>query len=575
MLHKIVDQHGNVYKGEVLRGKRHGRGTIVYADTRDVYQGDFENDVPHGAGRYYRAGAENGLFEGLWKDGELYQVKKGHACIEDSNGDHYDGGFDHWKRHGKGILKSANGDLYEGYWKQGLRHGYGILQYKDGTKFEGQFKIDEPFAPSSEVDDDDDCDDKTVATTASEFETMDLNPYPITKIEADAEEKEITRSSLPNEGRDSGMKKKTPEQRREKIKTKTINEDEVPQKQHKKGMKDVKRKLELLERAKAEKKGQFQRDRKKYLLDAKKDIEKKRLKESESGSSKKLGKTEKASREKSDDSEKASKHKNGLLKRFQRERSKETIPEYIDNGSCTREDKETRQKDETKIDDDRQSCSIDGKIETRVNHQQDVTGTGKHVYSSSRPPAYPLLSNIEKSWSLSPSRGRATSRNSSFDSRKRPPSATSATSKTSKSTKNKKGSKKDRETLRGAKRDKNILHITNRGRSRSTISARKGERSPSPFFFFRSRSKSSSESVNTRPMPPQKPKKEAERGRSPSNMSRSSRARSKASTKASYHSSQTHQSHQSHTLEMLGSSSDSNDPNFVKTSNINLYQMNN
>ena len=60
MLHKIVDQNGNVYKGEVLRGRRHGRGTIVYADTRDVYQGDFENDVPHGAGRYFRAGAENG-----------------------------------------------------------------------------------------------------------------------------------------------------------------------------------------------------------------------------------------------------------------------------------------------------------------------------------------------------------------------------------------------------------------------------------------------------------------------------------------------------------------------------------
>ena len=50
MLHKIVDQYGNVFKGEVLQGKRHGRGTIVYKESRDVYQGDFENDVPHGDG---------------------------------------------------------------------------------------------------------------------------------------------------------------------------------------------------------------------------------------------------------------------------------------------------------------------------------------------------------------------------------------------------------------------------------------------------------------------------------------------------------------------------------------------
>jgi len=489
MLHKVVDQHGNVYKGEVLRGKRHGRGTIVYADTRDVYQGDFENDVPHGAGRYFRAGAENGLFEGLWKDGELYQVKKGHACIEDSNGDHYDGGFDHWKRHGKGTLKSANGDLYEGYWKQGLRHGYGILQYKDGTKFEGQFKIDEPFSAVEDIDDD--CDDKTVATIASEFETMELNPY---QIEPGAEERENTMSSLPNDGRDSDTKKRTPEERRVKTKPKTTSEDEAHQKQPKKGKKDVKRKLELLEKAKAEKKGQFQRDRRKYLLDAKKDIEKKRLKENESGSSKKLGQTEKASREKSEDSEKASKNKNGLLKRFQRERSKESNSEYIDNGASEREDRETTNKDEVKIEDDpRQSCSTDGRIDSRVNHQQCVTSTTKHIYSSSRPPAHPLLSSNDRSWSLSPSASRQTTRTSSRDSRKRPTSSSSkasnsttrsTSSKTSKSTKNTKGTKKDRERLRRAKNDSDTSNNTNRGRSRSTISARRGERSPSPFFFF-------------------------------------------------------------------------------------------
>eukprot|EP00557_Chaetoceros_sp_GSL56_P003997 CAMPEP_0176503466 /NCGR_PEP_ID=MMETSP0200_2-20121128/15377_1 /TAXON_ID=947934 /ORGANISM="Chaetoceros sp., Strain GSL56" /LENGTH=333 /DNA_ID=CAMNT_0017902757 /DNA_START=36 /DNA_END=1037 /DNA_ORIENTATION=- len=78
---KEVDAYGNVYKGDVLNGRRHGQGILLYAQTGDVYQGDFENGLPHGSGKYIRGGKvegnKDGIFEGLWENGQLIAVKKG------------------------------------------------------------------------------------------------------------------------------------------------------------------------------------------------------------------------------------------------------------------------------------------------------------------------------------------------------------------------------------------------------------------------------------------------------------------------------------------------------------------
>lgn len=138
---QITDEEGNVYKGEVVNGLRHGYGTLVYAKTQDVYQGDFENDVPHGAGKYVRAGgAKDGTFEGLWVEGIVDKVKKGRAKITEDNGDIYEGGFNHWKRHGQGVLHKSNGDVYNGQFKDGLPNGNGIIRYSNGEMFEGYFR---------------------------------------------------------------------------------------------------------------------------------------------------------------------------------------------------------------------------------------------------------------------------------------------------------------------------------------------------------------------------------------------------------------------------------------------------
>jgi hypothetical protein len=138
---QITDEEGNKYKGDVVDGLRHGFGTILYAQTKDIYQGEFEDDYPHGAGKYIRAGgAKDGTFEGLWVEGRVDKVKKGRAKVVDGNGDVYEGGFHHWKRHGQGVLNMSNGDVYNGQFRDGLPNGSGIIRYEDGETFEGYFR---------------------------------------------------------------------------------------------------------------------------------------------------------------------------------------------------------------------------------------------------------------------------------------------------------------------------------------------------------------------------------------------------------------------------------------------------
>mmetsp|Transcript_12700 Transcript_12700/g.19046 ORF Transcript_12700/g.19046 Transcript_12700/m.19046 type:complete len:659 (-) Transcript_12700:229-2205(-) len=168
--YKEVDEFGNVYKGDVLNGKFHGKGTLLYAESGDVYHGDFENGVPHGSGKFLRdggkTGVKDGVYEGLWNNGVLQQVKKGRAKIALDNGDVYEGGFHHWKRHGMGKLIQNDGEVYDGQWKEGMKHGPGRIEYPDGAFFDGNFRDDEAVVVKEGRD--------HVSTTSNE---LDLNPY--------------------------------------------------------------------------------------------------------------------------------------------------------------------------------------------------------------------------------------------------------------------------------------------------------------------------------------------------------------------------------------------------------------
>ena len=75
----------------------------------------------------------------------------GHACVQDAEGNLYEGNFSNWQKHGKGRIQTVTGEQYEGEWVNGFRQGFGVLIRPDGSRFEGIFDKSEsrhfPFYP--------------------------------------------------------------------------------------------------------------------------------------------------------------------------------------------------------------------------------------------------------------------------------------------------------------------------------------------------------------------------------------------------------------------------------------------
>ena len=95
--------HGvNVYQGELLEGRLHGRGLYQWA-VGACYDGEFRDGKRHGSGAQTWPGGS--LYRGEWCDG---------------------------KRHGHGTLIWAGGDRYEGQWRSNKRHGRGTYTWGDG-----------------------------------------------------------------------------------------------------------------------------------------------------------------------------------------------------------------------------------------------------------------------------------------------------------------------------------------------------------------------------------------------------------------------------------------------------------
>ena len=65
----------------------------------------------------------------------------GHACVQDAEGNLYEGSFSDWKKHGKGKIQTVTGEQYEGEWVNGVRQGFGTLVRPDGGRFEGVFDM--------------------------------------------------------------------------------------------------------------------------------------------------------------------------------------------------------------------------------------------------------------------------------------------------------------------------------------------------------------------------------------------------------------------------------------------------
>ena len=137
---KYTFNSGDLYIGHFSKGKKHGKGKLIYKASGDEYEGDWLLDKMTGKGRFifkeeqkeyegdYVEGAPYGygimkspsfIYEGYFKSG----LFEGQGKLEDFvnkiefKGEYYDG-----KRRGHGkLIDLQNGDKFEGIWREDLK----------------------------------------------------------------------------------------------------------------------------------------------------------------------------------------------------------------------------------------------------------------------------------------------------------------------------------------------------------------------------------------------------------------------------------------------------------------------
>ena len=108
---------GSQYDGEMLKGKRHGRGTKKWPNG-DIYEGIAHAWRIHES-CWVRARAHSAHpGSGVRRTGEWrFDKKDGHGRMTDvAAGASYEGEWRGGSKHGKGIVTFAKEDVYEGEW---------------------------------------------------------------------------------------------------------------------------------------------------------------------------------------------------------------------------------------------------------------------------------------------------------------------------------------------------------------------------------------------------------------------------------------------------------------------------
>jgi len=161
---------GSKYVGEILNGKRHGRGTLYFKDhtqdTPNYYSGYFIKNKYNGKGKLvetYTIGSKKTyVYTGDFKNG----FKHGYGTKEYGDSTHFASGrfkrdelsgvcvlknfvfgttfalgkMKNQQLYGKVYFAYANGDNYTGKCKDFDKHGKGCLYYQNGDKVIGRFK---------------------------------------------------------------------------------------------------------------------------------------------------------------------------------------------------------------------------------------------------------------------------------------------------------------------------------------------------------------------------------------------------------------------------------------------------
>lgn len=107
--HKHTFPNGDVYVGELLNDKAHGKGKYTYSNGH-VYEGEFNNGEFHGNGKM--TWADGSKYEGQW----LNNKKHGKGTYTFRNGSVYIGDWTYGQMNGNGKYISVDGFAYDGYW---------------------------------------------------------------------------------------------------------------------------------------------------------------------------------------------------------------------------------------------------------------------------------------------------------------------------------------------------------------------------------------------------------------------------------------------------------------------------
>lgn len=90
------------YSGDFYNGYRHGYGSMIMAESPQIYNGSWYCGQRNGEG--WMLFEPGNWYEGEWKDGLM---------------------------DGYGMRQYASGNMYYGEWKNGLRHGQGVAVLKN------------------------------------------------------------------------------------------------------------------------------------------------------------------------------------------------------------------------------------------------------------------------------------------------------------------------------------------------------------------------------------------------------------------------------------------------------------
>ena len=125
------------WNGACQNGRASGGGTMFwrYSSWTERYDGEMRDGKRHGRGTYVWANGNR--YDGEWREGHGH----GRATWVGSNGARYEGEYRDGKRHGRGTYVFENGDRYEGEYRDGVPDGLGAFYFADsGETYNGLWR---------------------------------------------------------------------------------------------------------------------------------------------------------------------------------------------------------------------------------------------------------------------------------------------------------------------------------------------------------------------------------------------------------------------------------------------------